>query len=75
MDSFLSKMAEPVVLVADGQLPLRQCLLPETVTKNINEIPNVFCLFYDLRKEFRQKYSNEVNSVQDMVQCKSSISR
>jgi epithelial splicing regulatory protein 1/2 len=61
-----------VVLVTDGQLPLRQCLLPETCTKNISDIPAVFCLFYDLRKEFRKCFptATDVNSVQDIVNCK-----
>ena len=85
MESFLQKVplesddnsssSSKVVLVTDGQLPLRQCLLPETCTKNISDIPAVFCLFYDLRKEFRKCFPTaaDVNSVQDIVNCKFSF--
>lgn len=68
----MSSMRSQVILVTDGQLPLRQCLLPETCTKNISEPPAVFCCFYDIRKELRKCFPllPEVNSVQDMVTCK-----
>lgn len=38
-------------IVTDGQLPLRQCLHPEACAKDI-ELPNYYCKFSDLRKEF-----------------------
>ena len=61
-----------IVIVTDGQLPLRQCLLPETCSKGINDPPAVFGIFYDLRKEFRKGFPNapEINSIQDMINCK-----
>lgn len=37
--------------ITDGQLPLRQCLHPESCAKDI-ELPNYYCRFSDLRKEF-----------------------
>ncbi|EFX70109.1 hypothetical protein DAPPUDRAFT_202511, partial [Daphnia pulex] len=81
VDSFLQKlstevehkppMGQPtnIVIVTDGQLPLRQCLLPETCSKGINDPPAVFGIFYDLRKEFRKGFPNapEINSIQDMI--------
>ena len=79
MDSFLQKVSTEVdhkptniVIVTDGQLPLRQCLLPETCSKGINDPPAVFGIFYDLRKEFRKGFPNapEINSIQDMINCK-----
>lgn len=85
VDSFLQKLSTEVehkpptgqptniVIVTDGQLPLRQCLLPETCSKGINDPPAVFGIFYDLRKEFRKGFPNapEINSIQDMINCKS----
>lgn len=38
-------------IITDGQLPLRQCLHPEACAKDI-ELPNYYCKFSDLRKEF-----------------------
>ena len=87
VDSFLLKVSTEtdhhkpqqattnVVLVTDGQLPLRQCLLPETCTKGIAEPPAVLSFFYDLRKEFRKGFPNapEINSIQDMINRKSTI--
>jgi len=58
-----------VVLVTDGQLPLRQCLLPETCNKGIDLTP-LYTSFFDLRKEFRKCLSQApplINSVQDMI--------
>ena len=92
VDSFLQKLSSEVdhkppmgqptniVIVTDGQLPLRQCLLPETCSKGINDPPAIFGIFYDLRKEFRKGFPNapEINSIQEMINCKSiffSISR
>lgn len=83
VDSFLQKVsteveqktasqAANVVIVTDGQLPLRQCLLPETCSKGIADPPAIFGHFYDLRKEFRKGFPNapEINSIQDMMNCK-----
>ncbi|XP_045023270.1 RNA-binding protein fusilli-like isoform X1 [Daphnia magna] len=80
VDSFLQKVsteveqktasqAANVVIVTDGQLPLRQCLLPETCSKGIADPPAIFGHFYDLRKEFRKGFPNapEINSIQDMM--------
>lgn len=82
MDSFLQKVSTEsehkstspnIVVVTDGQLPLRQCLLPETCTKGIAEPPAIFSLFYDLRKEFRKGFPNapDITSIQDMINRKS----
>lgn len=82
VDSFLQKVSTEtdhkptspnIVVVTDGQLPLRQCLLPETCTKGIAEPPAIFSLFYDLRKEFRKGFPNapDINSIQDMINRKS----
>ncbi|XP_055313922.1 RNA-binding protein fusilli isoform X2 [Sitodiplosis mosellana] len=50
-------------LITDGQLPLRQCLHPQACAKDI-ELPNYFCKFSDLRKEFvRFKTSDAWRSV------------
>lgn len=38
-------------IITDGQLPLRQCLHPEACAKDI-ELPNYYCKFSDLRKEY-----------------------
>lgn len=77
MESFLQSVSETaspdIVVVTDGQLPLRQCLMPETCTKGIAEPPAVFSLFYDLRKEFRKGFPNaptDINSIQEMVNRK-----
>ncbi|GFG34298.1 hypothetical protein Cfor_07093, partial [Coptotermes formosanus] len=53
-----------------GQLPLRQCLHPETCSKNL-DLPNYYAYFHDLRKEFRAFYSmpEEPQSIRDMVAC------
>lgn len=53
-------------IITDGQLPLRQCLHPEACAKDI-ELPNYFCKFSDLRKEFcRFKSSDAWRSVVPM---------
>lgn len=56
--------------VTDGQLPLRQCLHPETCSKNF-DLPGYYAYFHDLRKEFRAFYSmpEEPQSIRDMVAC------
>lgn len=40
-------------LITDGQLPLRQCLHPEAVAKEI-QLPSYYWKFIDLKKEFVQ---------------------
>ncbi|XP_039297317.1 RNA-binding protein fusilli isoform X2 [Nilaparvata lugens] len=56
--------------ITDGQLPLRQCLLPEACTKGIT-LPDYYCSFYDLRKHFSHFYNvpedQEFKSVKDLV--------
>ncbi|PNF34494.1 RNA-binding protein fusilli, partial [Cryptotermes secundus] len=54
--------------VTDGQLPLRQCLHPETCSKNL-ELPSYYSYFHDLRKEFRAFYSmpEEPQCIRDMI--------
>ncbi|KDR24242.1 RNA-binding protein fusilli, partial [Zootermopsis nevadensis] len=54
--------------VTDGQLPLRQCLHPETCSKNL-DLPGYYSYFHDLRKEFRAFYSmpEEPQCIRDMV--------
>ncbi|CAG0912497.1 unnamed protein product [Notodromas monacha] len=60
--------AQPrVVLVCDGQLPLRQCFHPEACNKNV-DVPNYYYSFFDLRKEFAKAYGSEdINCVSDML--------
>ncbi|KAG8226933.1 hypothetical protein J437_LFUL004651 [Ladona fulva] len=58
-----------MVLVTDGQLPLRQCLHPEVSSKCI-ELPSYYDSFFDLRKEFAAFYhhsAEEITSVRDMI--------
>lgn len=40
-------------MITDGQLPLRQCLHPEVVAKEI-QLPSYYWKFSDLKKEFSQ---------------------
>lgn len=47
-------------LITDGQLPLRQCLHPEACAKDI-ELPNYFCKFSDLRKEYVRFKSGDLS--------------
>ncbi|XP_013780783.1 epithelial splicing regulatory protein 2-like isoform X2 [Limulus polyphemus] len=54
-------------LVTDSQLHLRQVLHPEATKKNFS-LPDYFCSFFDLRKEFRMFYhTDEILSIQDML--------
>ncbi|XP_052130869.1 RNA-binding protein fusilli-like [Frankliniella occidentalis] len=55
-------------LVTDGQFPLRQCLHPESCSKNIDLAP-YYNTFHDLRKDFRAFYSapDVVNSIKEMI--------
>ena len=57
-------------LVTDGQYPLRQCLHPESCSKNIDLAP-YYNVFHDLRKDFRAFYSapEHVNSIKEMISC------
>ncbi|KAI5727194.1 hypothetical protein M8J76_015896 [Diaphorina citri] len=43
-------------LIADGQLPIRQCLHPEACKKKI-DLPEYYDQFHDLRKHFRLFYN------------------
>ncbi|XP_077983480.1 epithelial splicing regulatory protein 1-like isoform X1 [Glandiceps talaboti] len=43
-------------ICTDGQLQLRQCLLPQSANKNI-ELPEHYYRFFDLRKEFKRFYT------------------
>lgn len=56
-------------IVTDGQLPLRQCLHPESVRKYF-DLPFYYSMFHDLRKEVaRFKGKDEVlQSVADMLE-------
>ena len=57
-------------LVTDGQLCLRQCLLPEAQRKHIR-LPKYFYAFHDLRKEFLARFPEaEVNGIEDMAKRK-----
>ena len=62
--------AHSLRFVTDGQLPLRQCLHPETCSKNL-DLPSYYAYFHDLRKEFRAFYNmpEEPQSIRDMVAC------
>ncbi|XP_034242512.1 RNA-binding protein fusilli isoform X2 [Thrips palmi] len=54
-------------LVTDGQFPLRQCLHPESCSKNIDLAP-YYNAFHDLRKDFSAFYSAPVvNSIKEMI--------
>ncbi|XP_066594106.1 RNA-binding protein fusilli isoform X3 [Prorops nasuta] len=57
--------------VVDGQAPIRQCLHPEAWSKNI-ELPEHYCVFHDLRKEFVSCYSSHgelsMLDIQEMLQ-------
>lgn len=58
-------------LITDGQLPLRQCLHPETCRKDI-ELQQYYSVFHDLRKEvgrFLQKTDEFPQSIPEMVEC------
>lgn len=59
-DSYLRSLKidqSSVCLVTDGQLPLRQCLHPESCAKDIH-LPSYYWKFSDLKKEFVQKQSS-----------------
>ncbi|XP_037916282.1 RNA-binding protein fusilli isoform X1 [Hermetia illucens] len=47
-------------IVADGQLPIRQCLHREACAKDI-ELPSYYCRFSDLRKEYVRYKSQELS--------------
>jgi hypothetical protein len=46
-------------LVTDGQLPLRQCLHPEAVTKDIH-LPAYYWKFSDLKKDYVKSSSQDL---------------
>lgn len=55
-DSYLRSLKidqNNICLVTDGQLPLRQCLHPEAVTKDIH-LPSYYWKFSDLKKDYVQ---------------------
>jgi len=54
------------VLVVDGQLPLRQCLHPETSAKEIT-LPEYYNSFFDLRKEFNAACNHFPESIGEML--------
>jgi hypothetical protein len=65
---------QKMVWVTDGQLPLRQCLHPESCTKGF-DLPSYYNAFFDLRKEFRKAYpstaspAEPISCIQDMLNC------
>lgn len=60
-----------VTLVTDGQLPLRQILLPEAQRKGIR-LSDLYYRFHDLRKEFAAGFPehSSASSVEDMLNRK-----
>ena len=66
--------SQQMVWVTDGQLPLRQCLHPESCTKGF-DLPGYYNAFFDLRKEFRKAYpstaspAEPISCIQDMLNC------
>ncbi len=71
--SFDRRIAElnSFAVVTDGQLHIRQALMPEAQRKNL-KVPEYYYAFHDLRKEFSARYpsAGSVSSVQDMLKCK-----
>jgi hypothetical protein len=59
-------------LIADGQLPIRQCLHPEACKKKI-DLPEYYDQFHDLRKHFRLFYNvpkeQELSTPSDLLNC------
>lgn len=56
-------------VLTDGQLHLRQCLHPESSTKNIS-LPSYFYKFYDLRREFKKFYKTDnIPNIKAMLDC------
>ncbi|CAG2224680.1 ESRP1_2 [Mytilus edulis] len=56
-------------LLTDGQSHLRQCLHPETCTKNYS-LPSYFSKFYDLRNEFKKYYKTDnIQNIKSMLDC------
>ncbi|VDI45110.1 epithelial splicing regulatory protein 1-like isoform X1 [Mytilus galloprovincialis] len=54
-------------LLTDGQSHLRQCLHPETCTKNYS-LPSYFSKFYDLRNEFKKYYKTDnIQNIKSML--------
>lgn len=61
-DSYLRSLKidqNNICLVTDGQLPLRQCLHPEAVTKDIH-LPSYYWKFSDLKKDYSQSNSQKL---------------
>lgn len=56
-------------VLTDGQSHLRQCLHPESSTKNYN-LPSYFYKFYDLRNEFKKFYKTDnIQNIKSMLDC------
>ena len=54
-------------VLTDGQSHLRQCLHPESSTKNYN-LPSYFYKFYDLRNEFKKFYKTDnIQNIKSML--------
>ncbi len=65
------------LLVADGQLPLRQVLHTEALRKDIH-LGQAFSTFFDIRKEIRRLSNNNEDhgvsvSLRDAVDCKACV--
>lgn len=61
-DSYLRSLKidqNNICLVTDGQLPLRQCLHPEAVTKDIH-LPAYYWKFSDLKKDYAKTTSQDL---------------
>lgn len=61
-DSYLRSLKidqNNICLVTDGQLPLRQCLHPEAVTKDIH-LPAYYWKFSDLKKDYVKSKSQDL---------------
>lgn len=59
---------ESFTLLTDGQLHIRQALMPEAQRKGV-KLPKYYFAFHDLRKEFAAKYPSalKLESVDDML--------
>ena len=61
-------------IICDGNMHLRQLLLPECIKKNF-ELPAYFFKYYDLRKEFAKIDKNQLQTkgnslnIEEMLKC------
>ena len=61
---------ENMILITDGNLHLRQYLIPDCVNQNI-EIPYYYYCYYDIRKNFRMFSNNYgIESLGQILNCK-----